>query len=836
MLRELLILNHSHTDVGYTHEQPIVWELHRQFIDDALEQIDRSADWDINSRPIWTCEVTEMLRHWKRRATPQQLARFDRAVAEGRMSAAAMAWNWSPMIGVRQFLHSLEGLPELRRTHGLTLDVAINHDVNGLPWTMIPLLLDAGVKMLTMGVNVHFGGFPLHRPLFFKWVGPDGRSILVFNGEQYGMFQRYARIPEQSLDAMAEGIRAYEDKLAAQNYPHDFAVLSLTHPLLVDNNGTYPAAYDMIRKWNDAGCEPRIRFITPEALLAKAQSLDLPEHHGDWTDYWNFGTASTAHETRIAHDARSALFAADLLSLHGTRSRDEALGQITHEAYDELNLWDEHTWGSYTAIAAPNRDVAIAGWHLKAHPAYRAHALARYVRTERLEALAGNPRHADHTRGVLLFNPTPYERIDYASIPNELLDGRYDHVAATVHRFLVGGAAENMVALTSGKSQSADSVVGPFTVPAYGWLRLPLTALSMNDASGLAACAESLSSPTHMLRFDPRTGAVNSLFDKRSGREFADSDSPWPLLGLVHETVDGPTNTPVQGRELLLELDYDKFQQTSFRSNWPAIRTCETAVHVRTIHEPHRVGLEVRSTLPGADDVVRTIWLYAHHPRIGVDLAFRKQHVEAPDALYLALPLSLADWEMTYDTMGTPTRLDAEQLPGSCRDWVTVSGYAAVHTHDAGVTLACPDAPLVMPGEFVFGKRRTDVARNQNALLLAWLTNNYWTTNFRIAQPGPLKFHFELDAHGAFDPIHSARAAAFARGPLIAHPAVHADQIENGRLVHIDDDGVIIAAVLPDGGVAVQNVTDEAREVQITLPHHGVTHTLHVPARGLARS
>ena len=257
---------------------------------------------------------------------------------------------------------------------------------------------------------------------------------------------------------------------------------------------------------------------------------------------------------------------------------------------------------------------------------------------------------------------------------------------------------------------------------------------------------------------------------------------------------------------------------------------------MRTIHEPHRVGLEVRSTLPGADDVVRTIWLYAHHPRIGVDLAFRKQHVEAPDALYLALPLSLADWEMTYDTMGTPTRLDAEQLPGSCRDWVTVSGYAAVHTHDAGVTLACPDAPLVMPGEFVFGKRRTDVARNQNALLLAWLTNNYWTTNFRIAQPGPLKFHFELDTHGAFDPIHSARAAAFARGPLIAHPAVHADQIENGRLVHIDDDGVIIAAVLPDGGVAVQNVTDEAREVQITLPHHGVTHTLHVPARGLARS
>jgi len=836
MLRELLILNHSHTDVGYTHEQPIVWELHRQFIDDALEQIDRTADWDADSRPIWTCEVTEMLRHWKKRASPQQLERFDRAVAAGRMSAAAMAWNWSPMVGVRQFLHSLEGLPELRRAHRLPFEVAINHDVNGLPWTMVPLLLDAGVHMLTMGVNVHFGGFPLHRPLFFKWVGPDGRAILVFNGEQYGMFQRYARIPEQSIDAMAEGIRAYEDKLAAQNYPHDFAVLSLTHPLLVDNNGTYPAAYDMIRKWNAEGRTPRIRFVTPDDLLARARTLDLPEHRGDWTDYWNFGAASTAHETRIAHEARNALFAADLLALHPKQPRDAALAEITREAYDELNLWDEHTWGSYTAIAAPNRDVALAGWHLKAHPAYRANALARYVRTERLEALAGNPRHAERTHGVLLFNPTPFERVDYAAVPNELLDGRYDHVAATVHRFLVGGAAENMVALTSGKSLSADTVFGPFTVPAFGWLRLPLSALTTTDAIGLEEGPDFLASPTHVLRFDPHTGALRSLFDKRTQREFADADSPWPLLGLVHETVDGPIDTPVQGRELLLELDYDKFQQTSFRSGWPALRTPERAVGVRTIRQPHRLGLEVRAAVPGADDVVRTIWLHAHHPRIGVEISMRKQHVEAPDALYLALPLALPNWDMTFDTMGTPTRLDDEQLPGSCRDWVTVSGYAAAHTRDAGVTLACPDAPLVMPGDFVFGQRRMRVPRSDNALLLAWLTNNYWTTNFRIAQPGPLKFRFELDTHGPFDPLHSARVAAFARGGLVVHPAVHAEREESGSLLHVDGDGLLVAAVTPDGRVTLQNVTDEEQSAAVALAQSDAAQRVRVPARGLAQS
>src|SRR4029079_4490179 len=147
-------------------------------------------------------------------ARPPQMDRFHRAVAAGRMSSGAMPYNFTPMLGVPEFIRALAQLPELRRTLGLKFNVAINHDINGLPWTMIPLLLDAGVEMVIMGINVHFGGFPLQRPLFFKWIGPDGRGIIALNGEHYGMFQRFARVAENSLDAMAEGIEHYEQKLA----------------------------------------------------------------------------------------------------------------------------------------------------------------------------------------------------------------------------------------------------------------------------------------------------------------------------------------------------------------------------------------------------------------------------------------------------------------------------------------------------------------------------------------------------------------------------------------------------------------------------------------------
>ena len=542
-------LLHTHTDIGYTHDQPVVWALNRQYLDEALDELDRTQGWDAASRPIWTCEVTQTLRHWLATTTPTNIERFQRAVAAGRMSGCAMPYNFTPMVGVAEFIRALAPLPELRRDLGLKLNVALNHDINGLPWTMVPLLLDAGVEMVMMGINVYFGGFPLHRPLFFKWVGPDGRGLIALNGEHYGMFQRYARLDQNSLEAMAAGLARYEQKLARQDYPHDFAYLSLTHYSFWDNNPPYPAAYELIRRWNAEGRAPRIRFVTPDDLLAKANAMALPEVAGDWTDYWNFGAGSSAHETRLGHAARSTLAAADVVALQRAPARDSALPQVTRDAYDALALWDEHTWGHYASISDPDRDAVIASWHHKAYPAYRARALARYALAEQLEALAGNPRHAPHTEGVLICNPTPFERTDYLRLPRDLVEGRYDHLSSTAHRFAEAAATDNPQDLSGAEVVLQTAVFGPFDVPAYGYLRLPVAGLAAREAEGLKVEPGLLESPTHRLGFDPATGAVRSLVDKRSGREFADGASPWPLLSLVHETVDGPADTAPQGRE-----------------------------------------------------------------------------------------------------------------------------------------------------------------------------------------------------------------------------------------------------------------------------------------------
>jgi len=819
MMREILVIHHTHTDIGYTHDQPIVWELNRQFIDDMLEEIDRTQDWDASSRPVWTCEVTDTQRYWLRTAGLPQIDRFKRAVGAGRMSGGAMPYNLTPMVGVPEFIRALAQLPELRKTLGLKFNVAINHDINGLPWTMIPLLLDAGVDMVMMGINVHFGGFPLQRPLFFNWVGPDGRGIIALNGEHYGMFQRFARLNENSLEAMAEGLALYEQKLAEQNYAHDFAYLSLTHHSFWDNNPPYPVAYELIRRWNADGRTPHIRFITPDELLEKAKAMTLPEYAGDWTDYWNFGAGSSAHETRLAQEARCTLFAADVVSLQRAPTRDNVVPQVMRQAYKSLILWDEHTWGNYASIGDPDRDSVRAGWHHKAHSVYRAHALARYVLTEQLETLAGNSRYGQPVEGVLICNPTPFDRRDYVCLPRDLVERRYEHLSSTAHRFLEVSSSENTPDPAGVDTAPQTALLGPVDVPAYGYVRLPLAALATQEAEGLKAEHGQIESPTHRIGFHPATGAIHSLFDLRSGREIADTASPWPLLSLIHETVDSPINTPSRGRERLLNIDHAEFQDTSFVASWAAKRTLELTTSLRTRREAHRVGLEVRASLPGASEIVKSIWLYAHTDVITIDITLRKADVWTPDAIYLALPLDLPGWDAVFDTMGTPTRLDVEQIPGCCRDWVTVSGYVDVHDTRGGMTLACPDMPLAMVGSFAFGQRQLSIDRSRRPLLLAWLLNNYWTTNFRVSQPGFLRFHYALATHSGFDAVDAARIAAFARSPMIAHPAVAVSRPEIGRLIDVDGDGIVIAAAerLEDGArVWLQNLTDS--------PHNATVH------------
>ena len=179
------ILNHSHTDIGFTDHQDLVFRQHAAFIDQALDLCERTADYPEEAQYRWTCEVTGTTERYLNNAASSQVERFLKWHQLGRLDVGAMQYNFTPLLGVEQMYRSLLPIRRLRERWGLDLSTAMQSDVNGIAWLYADLLLDMGVDFLSMSINPVRGGVPKPYPMAFWWEAPSQRRLLVWNGYHY---------------------------------------------------------------------------------------------------------------------------------------------------------------------------------------------------------------------------------------------------------------------------------------------------------------------------------------------------------------------------------------------------------------------------------------------------------------------------------------------------------------------------------------------------------------------------------------------------------------------------------------------------------------------------
>ena len=114
--------------------------------------------------------------------------------------------------------------------------------------------------------------------------------------------------------------------------------------------------------------------------------------------------------------------------------------------------------------------------------------------------------------------------------------------------------------------------------------------------------------------------------------------------------------------------------------------------------------------------------------------------------------------------------LDQDQLPGSCRNWVTMESMAAMWDERFGAAIFSPDAPMVQFGDFHFGPPLDAVPRPENPLLLAWPMNNYWDTNYQRLQAGHVALKFGFLTFDSEEVSALQRAAQVFRQPALVWP------------------------------------------------------------------
>jgi hypothetical protein len=364
-------------------------------------------------------------------------------------------------------------------------------------------------------------------------------------------------------------------------------------------------------------------------------------------------------------------------------------------------------------------------------------------------------------------------------------------------------------------------------LPPYGWRFLSISEALAGRVVEPEAGEGWMANAWLSLHFDSSSGRVLSLRRRGADEDLLANKSEFSFCQPVHETPGSrppAPKPPLAGREAFWLLDYDRIHdnRSTWRTDWTAIRTGAEAAGCEVVRRPGSVTLVVRWR--GADGLVAATHLTLHGHRPGLDIEFEIEKGEQPlpEALYLVFPLQMgAGWRAYGDTIDTPFEVDAEQLPGVCRDFLAVSSWLAVEGDQGCVQLCCPDAPLAAVGDFAFGRLQSAVERTANPLLLAWALNNYWFTNFRISQPGTIRLRYQLFFDRSYSAPACVRRALAAEQQVELHPVLRLPPPDRreGALCRVTGDLVLLRI---EGGrdqaiVTVMNPLSERAEGGLAL-------------------
>lgn len=766
-IRELLIYHHSHLDVGYTHHPATVWARQGDYLRLAMDLAERYADRPTGERFKWTAESSAVVERFLQTASKAEVDRFLQLSQAGLIETTAMFCNTTPLFTASELWASLGVMRRLRRDFGLEINSAVNHDVNGEAWILPKVLETLGVRQLLMGINQDSARSPQPRPRAFWWQGSDGERLLTWNGEHYG-YAQYVGIPRPKawaqdpvdLSRSQQILDTYLSRILDEGYPYDFLLLSVTNTVTWDNDAPNEELVQFVQAWNQEGRIPKLSIVTPREVspyLRRQPADTVPVRRGDWTDWWADGVGSTARETALAlwtgRVWEGARIIAALSPLVSEADRHE-LARLDDIVLRHLWLYNEHTWGSAQSISRPDTVNSHGQWMSKANQAYEGAAGAHRLWTLASRGLAAAVDDGGEPC-VLVFNPLPWDARVRAVLPH-FREGT---------TFPLQGLARD---IDLANPVSPDYVAGPPTdyglvsIPALSYRTLPLRVPKAEAKS--AGQRWTLTSPWLEVTGDPATGALKSVITRADGRQWVNPDSSYGLGEYVYHRLLTP-----RGRRDLQPPS----PAGDVRSEWAIDqRRVSRVVEQTLIPGPGLASMRVNLEAAGMHRLEVTYTVYDDEPWLDLHYRFDKTEARGIESVYVVFPLNLKAPVFHYAAAGSVIQGEIDQLENACRDYYSVENWADLSDPDGGVTLAAPDAPLVLWGGFTVGAYAARHAASE-PLLVGWVMNNKWHTNFRHGQPGVVEVGYRLWAHAApFDPLAAQVFGFTAAAPLLAAPVM----------------------------------------------------------------
>lgn len=824
LVREILVLPHTHHDVGYTDTPAESESLHLEALSTGIDlALETAAPGKAQMK--WTVEVSRpLIRLLASDSTA--LERVQKANDLGRLAITGGYLNMTQLVGHDGYDRMLENVTHLRAL-GLKVHGVQHGDVNGVSWGLVASMARHDIPNLLMALNPDHGRPPLTQPSLFWWRGHDDSKILVILHAHYITATEWGMLDgnHPNEEEVAAYLKALEER---DDYKFPFAVVHAAF----DNRAPSHALAGSVDLWNKSHPELPMSIVTTDEAIARYRELDLsylPEFKGEWADWWAHGHGSSATEVSMARDAvrlaRSSQAVIGMANAEGLKlPKPEVRGQwyaqpfvakshqevakIADEVHEQLCLFEEHTWGAAEAVRSPYSRFSRVHWHAKAGYAYRAYEQAHVLSAQALgrvaDASGPPPLHSTgrEAKEILLVNPSPFPQ-------EEVLSVAFDGSSLEVHAKLA-----------------------PFEVKMTD--ALPADEFIISKHSG--PCVLELGQYT--VTVDPTRGGITSLI--ADGKELVDQTAISPLAAIVDEVVkQGSTHPAIENRR-----NFHPDTPGPEFSHFVAVGNSEITQRIGSgwTDISYQVGL--------SDILSATVRIAVVGKLVQVEVTVDKRERYEIESVFVAFPFLAKKPKFFIETADSIFEAFKEQLPDTCRDWYSIQNAIGIVAEDGGILWGSLDAPLVQLSGFHTGTwSRNRVAETGH--INSWLYNNLYFTNFRASQGGRDVFRYSFEPAATVDkghvydfgrrlslPIIARALASNLRVQEMAHLLVREPDVEVSNLVPTADGSTLVRLRIADSALPAIHISWSRGSVFITdgtvqtLLREGDWHSLDTRNRG----
>lgn len=745
---KVYLIQHTHTDIGYTRPQTEILREHLRYIDYAIEYCELTEDLPDDAKFRWTCEASWTVNEYLKNRPKEQIERLKKYVDNGQIEITGMFFNMSEIVDENSLKTFLQPL-SLFKENDIPVYTAMQNDVNGIAWCFADYFPDLGVNYLWMGQHGHRALIPFDKPTLFRWESPSGKEMLAFRADHYHT-GNFLGVEKGDASYLAPRLFNYLEDLKNKEYPFNAVAIQFSG-YWTDNSPPSFSSSRLVEEWNKEYAYPKLRNGLPHEFMDYVtvhHSENIKSYRVAYPDWWTDGFGSAARETGASRTSHADMVTIESLLSMATIQGKELPGHISEEiahVHENLLFYDEHTFGAAESLRDPLAENSQTQWSQKSSFVWEGLKSAQLLYETAGGVLQGELKRGNHPT-ITFFNPNGQRRsnlvttyIDFEVIPEDKI-------------FTITDAEGNNLKVQQLHSRREGRFYAILAedIPAMGYktYEIIIGEEELPPSQQTTLVDNVIENKFYRLTLNPATGGIRSLVDKELNLEMVDEASPWDMGAFIYEKLDN--------RHQMEQYRTDEYERTGLS---------DVQLSPGTNGDIYQ-SIHIHGKAPGVENsygVRMEIKLFNHEKRIELSYALKRLPELDPTGMYVAFPFKLDDSRLAFDVQGGVVYPGENQLEGTASEWNTVQNFVAARNDQAQLIMGSDVVPLMQLGNLLDGPFQYE-KKYEKPHVFSWVMNNYWVTNFRASQEGEFRWNYCITST---DDLSNTAAIRFTRNTRI---------------------------------------------------------------------